>query len=112
LAIVIEGGGKAVLYTGDTRSEPWFVNKLARSPNLIEYTSGIKFLDKIYLDTSFTQDIPFQTKAEGLAELLRKVAQYPDDTIFHFQAWTYGYEDVWLALSKALKSPVGFLSHI
>lgn len=80
------------------------MNALARSPSLIEYTSGIRTLDKLYLDTSFTDDIPFQTKAEGLADLLRQVAQYPKDTIFHFQAWTYGYEDVWVALSRFLKS--------
>ncbi|KAH6955882.1 beta-lactamase-like protein [Ilyonectria sp. MPI-CAGE-AT-0026] len=103
---LLEGNGNAVLYTGDIRSEPWFVNTIARSPILVEYTSGIKTLDKIYLDTSFLDDIPFQTKAEGIAELLRKVARYPDDTVFHFQAWTYGYEDVWVALSKALKSPI------
>ncbi|KAK7408413.1 hypothetical protein QQX98_009398 [Neonectria punicea] len=103
---LIEGDGEAILYTGDIRSEPWFVNSIARSPILVEYTSGIKTLDKIYLDTSFIQDIPFQTKAEGIAELLRKVAQYPNDTVFHFQAWTYGYEDIWVALSKALKSPI------
>ena len=104
---VIEGDGKAILYTGDIRSEPWYVNAIARNPNVVEYTSGIKRLDKIYLDTSFTSDVPFQTKAEGLAELLRKVSKYPGDTIFHFQAWTYGYEDVWVALSRALNSPVG-----
>ena len=103
---VIEGDGKAVLYTGDIRSEPWFVTSLARSPILVEYTSRIKTLDKIYLDTSFIRNIPFQTKAEGIAELLRKVSKYPSDTVFHLQAWTYGYEDVWVALSKALKSPV------
>lgn len=103
---MIEGDGKAILYTGDIRSEPWFVNTIARSPSLVEYTSGIKTLDKLYLDTSFTRDIPFQTKAEGIAELLRKVKQYPSNTVFHFQAWTYGYEDVWVALSKTLKSPV------
>ena len=103
---MIKGSGKAILYTGDIRSEPWFVNSLVRNPNLIEYASGIRRLDKIYLDTSFTRDTPFQTKAEGIAELLRKVAQYPQDTIFHFQAWTYGYEEVWIALSRALKSPV------
>lgn len=104
---MIEGDGKAILYTGDIRSEPWHVNSLTRSPTLIEYTHGIKRLDKLYLDTSFIEDIPFQTKAEGLEELLRKVAQYPKDTVFHFQAWTYGYEDVWVALSKFLNSAVG-----
>lgn len=104
---MIEGDGKAILYTGDIRSEPWFVNAISRSPSLVEYSAGFKTLDKIYLDTSFISDVPFQTKAEGIAELLRKVSRYPDDTVFHFQAWTYGYEDVWIALSKALKSPVG-----
>jgi DNA cross-link repair 1C protein len=103
---VIEGHGKAILYTGDVRCEPWFVNTIARNPTLIEYTSGIKTLDTIYLDTSFTDDIPFQTKAEGIVELLRKVARYPPDTIFYIQSWTYGYEDVWIALSKALNSPI------
>lgn len=33
---------------------------------MIEYTSGLKTLDKVSLDTSFTQDIEFQTKAQGL----------------------------------------------
>lgn len=103
---VIEGHGKAILYTGDVRCEPWFVNAIARNPTLIEYTCGIKTLDTIYLDTSFTDNIPFQTKAEGIAELLCKVAQYPKDTIFYIQSWTYGYEDVWIALCKALNSPV------
>ncbi|KAH0489731.1 hypothetical protein TgHK011_010147 [Trichoderma gracile] len=103
---LIEGQGKAILYTGDIRSEPWFVNAITRSPALIEYTYGIKTLDTIYLDTSFTDDIPFQTKAEGIAELLRKVHKYPKDTVFYIQSWTYGYEDVWAALSKALNSPI------
>ncbi|OAA78497.1 DNA repair metallo-beta-lactamase [Akanthomyces lecanii RCEF 1005] len=103
---LIERNGTAVLYTGDIRSEPWFVNSIARHPALIEYTSGIRRLHKIYLDTSFTEDVPFQTKREGIAELLQKVALYPPDTVFYFQTWTYGYEEVWLALSKALKSQI------
>ncbi|TIC95143.1 Protein artemis [Colletotrichum higginsianum] len=103
---LIEDLHRAILYTGDVRSEPWFVNSIARNPAVIEYTSGIRTLDKIYLDTSFLKDVPFQTKAEGIAELLRKVASYPNDTVFHIQAWTYGYEQVWIALSKALRSRI------
>ncbi|KAK6582155.1 hypothetical protein PZA11_005852 [Diplocarpon coronariae] len=94
----------AVLYTGDVRSEPWHVTSLARNPILIEYTSGLKTLDCIYLDTSRTDPSVFPPKADGLKELLQKVVQYPPDTVFHFAAWTYGYEEVWMALSKALKS--------
>jgi hypothetical protein len=104
--LVIEGDGKAVLYTGDIRSELWFVNNLMRSPFLIEYTSGLKQLDCLYLDTSHTQPVEFPSKAEGLQELLQKVSQYPPETVFHFSAWTFGYEEVWMALSKKLESAV------
>jgi DNA cross-link repair 1C protein len=52
----------------------------------------------------------FPTKADGIKELLQKVAKYPPDTVFHLAAWTFGYEEVWMALSKALKSPVCLLS--
>ncbi|KAK1759618.1 beta-lactamase-like protein [Echria macrotheca] len=103
---LFEGHGKAVLYTGDIRSEPWFVNAIARSPSLIQYTSGLKTIDTIYLDTSFIDGHSFPSKAEGISELLEKVTRYPENTIFHFQAWTYGYEDVWVALCKALGTKV------
>lgn len=104
---LFESDSCAVLYTGDVRAEPWFVNTLIRNPFLIEYTTGQKSLDCIYLDTSFTdQNMTFPTKAQGLSELLAKVAKYPLDTVFHFSAWTFGYEEVWMALSKALKSHI------
>ncbi|KAI1307087.1 artemis protein [Xylaria venustula] len=103
---LFEGFGKAALYTGDIRCEPRFVTAITQNPNMIEYSSGWKTLDRIYLDTSVLDDYPLQTKAEGLRELFEKVRQYPDDTIFHFQAWTYGYEEVWIALSKALNSKI------
>ena len=78
---------------------------------MVEYTTGqdsrqLKTLDKIYLDTSFTEDVQFQTKADGLLELLEKVAKYPKDTLFYFSSWTYGYEDIWIALAKALDTQV------
>ena len=110
--LVIEGNGSAILYTGDIRSEPWFVNSLTRNPFLIEYVTGLKTLDCIYLDTSNTNPVSFPTKAEGLKELLQKVAQYPPDTTFHFAAWTFGYEQVWMALSRALDSLVSMVVEI
>lgn len=73
---------------------------------MIEYASGLKTLDKVYLDTSFTEDVIFQTKAEGLRELIDKVSKYPKETKFYFSAWTYGYEEVWIALAKALDTQV------
>lgn len=112
---LIEGGGKSVLYTGDIRSEPWWVNALTRHPLLIPYLSTgkqtpLKRLDNIYLDTTFAhKDDPyrhFPTKAEGLSELLFAVSKYPKGTLFYFDSWTFGYEDVWQALSAHLMSKI------
>lgn len=114
---LIEGGGKAVLYTGDIRSEAWWVNSLTRHPCLLPYFCSTNLtqrsrLDCIYLDTTFVvtgKEDPyryFPSKAEGLREVLQKVDQYPKDTLFYFDSWTFGYEDVWQALSNYLGSRI------
>ncbi|EXJ95735.1 hypothetical protein A1O1_00859 [Capronia coronata CBS 617.96] len=107
---LIEGDGKAILYTGDIRAEPWWVNSLVQNPVVLPYTCGLKTLDCIYLDTTFaSHDEPyrvFPTKAEGLRELLEKVGECSSDTVFYFRAWTLGYEDVWIALSNFLNSRI------
>jgi DNA cross-link repair 1C protein len=107
---LIEGERKAILYTGDIRSEPWWVNSLARNPVLLPYTTGLKQLDTIYLDTTFAvkEDIykKFPSKAEGIHELLKKASQYSPETLFYLNAWTLGYEEVWIALSSLLNSSV------
>lgn len=91
-------------------AEKWWIDSLARHPILVPYTLGRRRLDKLYLDTTFARASnplrEFPSKAEGLAELLRKVGAYPEDTLFYFRAWTFGYEDVWLALSAALNTKV------
>ena len=91
-------------------AEAWWVDSLVRNPILISYTLGAKRLDNIYLDTTFATKsniyAMFPSKAEGIKELLEAVQKYPDDTIFYLRSWTFGYEEVWLALSNALNSPV------
>lgn len=114
---LIEGGGKTILYTGDIRSERWWVDALTRHPVLIPYVESeahdrLRVLDCIYLDTTFvvtgSEDAHrrFPSKADGLAELLRKASLYPEDTMFYIDAWTFGYEDVWQALSTSLESRI------
>ncbi|KAF1851336.1 uncharacterized protein K460DRAFT_274407 [Cucurbitaria berberidis CBS 394.84] len=107
---LIEGDGKAILYTGDIRAEPWWVNSLVQNPMLLPYTLGVRRLDCLYLDTTFaTRSEPyreFPSKAEGIRELLEKVSEYPQDTIFYFHSWTFGYENVWIALSAFLNSQI------
>ena len=107
---LIEGDGKAVLYTGDIRAETWWVNSIVQNPVLAPYALGLRHLDCIYLDTTFaTKRAPyrnFPSKADGIKELLEKVSIYSDDTIFYFHSWTFGYENVWIALSSFLNSRI------
>ncbi|KAI3222875.1 hypothetical protein DTO012A7_8429 [Penicillium roqueforti] len=107
---LIQGDEKAIIYTGDIRAETWWVSSLVRHPVLIPYTLGQKRLDNLYLDSTFASKtnpfLEFPSKAEGLSELLQKVQAYPDDTVFYFRAWTFGYEDVWMALSAALNTKI------
>lgn len=110
---VIENDDKSILYTGDIRSEPSFITKLCQSPYLIQYTTQLRTLDCLYLDTSnLGSDMLFPSQADGLGELLQKVTKYPKDTIFHISAWTYGYEKVWMALSRMLNCQVHLEIHL
>lgn len=107
---LIEGDGKAILYTGDIRAETWWVNSLVQNPVLLPYALGFRRLDCMYLDTTFaTKSTPyreFPSKAEGIKELLDKVGACSEDTIFYFHSWTFGYENVWVALATFLGSRI------
>ncbi|KAH8700541.1 putative DNA repair protein [Talaromyces proteolyticus] len=107
---LIEDKKNAVLYTGDIRGETWWVNSLTRHPVLLPYTCGLKTLDTIYLDTTFAIKShiyrTFPSKSEGIRELLEKVKRYPEETVFYLRAWTFGYEEVWQALSTTLNSKI------
>jgi AcrR family transcriptional regulator len=76
----------------------------------VPYACGLKTLDNIYLDTTFAVKSNiyrhFPSKAEGIKDLLEKVGRYPKDTIFYLRAWTFGYEEVWQALSAFIDSKV------
>lgn len=107
---LIQDESKAILYTGDIRAEPWWVNSLVRNPVMIPFVTGLKRLDKIYLDTTFASKIrhhrQFPSKQDGITELITKMRDYPKETRFHFHAWTFGYEEVWIALSEEFNSRV------
>ena len=109
---LIEGKHKSVLYTGDIRAEKWWVESIKRHPLLLRYVATVKDtchrLDAIYLDTTFVDGglgdpyRHFPSKADGITELLREVARYPRGTLFYFDSWTFGYEDVWQVLCASV----------
>lgn len=68
------------------------------------------YLDTTYLRHAGVPPETFGSKAEGIAELLKKVQGYSPQTVFHLGAWTFGYEEVWLTLAAALRTKVNSAS--
>lgn len=112
---LFEGEGRAVLFTGDVRCEKWFVEGLGREPSLMPFVMGIRRLERVYLDTTHAaggREVErFEGKGKGLRELLGKVEEVErregrGRTRYFFHAWTWGYEEVLVALAGLLGSRV------
>jgi hypothetical protein len=108
--------GPAVLYTGDVRAEPWFVDSLSHLPSLIPYTCGNKSLDCIYADTTFAYRgepyIDIAPNTDGIRILIEQIERYPDSTVFMFNTLTLGYEQVWLAVASRFNSKIHMDSYL
>ncbi|GAA6009631.1 hypothetical protein JCM10207_004132 [Rhodosporidiobolus poonsookiae] len=123
----------AVLHTGDLRAEPWLLEALRKNPLVQPYLAppplppsrngkeregeegqGEKVqrragrtLDCIYLDTSSVLvDEELVPKDEATAALVELMAQYPPETRFFLNAWTWGYEDMLKAVHRAFDEEI------
>lgn len=104
---LIEGARHAVLYTGDMRAEASFLASFLANPLLAAYTSGLRTLDCIYLDTSAKVDGPgYPEQVEGCRALVQGISQYPKTTTFYLNAWCTGYEGLWLAVFQTFKMQI------
>lgn len=107
---LLEKDDKSVLITGDLRAEEWWVNEtLKRNLILLPFTSGVKHLDNLYLDTTFAYrgepfiDIP--SNMHGIHLLIELLRQYPQDDTdieFCFQDTTSGFEEGWANVINTL----------
>ncbi|BGO95126.1 hypothetical protein NBRC10512_006410 [Rhodotorula toruloides] len=107
----VKGKFRSCLITGDIRIEPWWLEALKHNPIVAPYipshtktgtARSPRTLDCIYLDTSsvlLTDELP--TKDEAVAEVIALIEQYPPDTRFFLNAWTWGYEELLKGVHKA-----------
>lgn len=102
---LVESAHHAVLCTGDLRAEPWWLNAMVGSPYLFPYTTGMKRLEAIYLDTTFAYRgepyIEMLSNLEGINIVILLLQQYPMDdpeVQFSFADTTLGFEEVWLKI--------------
>ncbi|GAA6052948.1 hypothetical protein JCM3770_006749 [Rhodotorula araucariae] len=106
----VAGVHRAVLVTGDVRIEPWWLDALKHNPLVAPYLpandagrrSVPSRLDCLYIDTSnVLLDEELVTKDDAVAAVIDLMAQYPPDTRFFLNAWTWGYEELLKAVHKA-----------
>ncbi|ORX34745.1 beta-lactamase-like protein [Kockovaella imperatae] len=100
---------RAILHTGDIRADYRFLDalKVQSHPALKPFLTGERTLDRINLDTSAfigTEDMPH--KDDAIRELVDQIAWFPKDTVFFFNIWTWGWEDVIKRVSSAFDQPV------
>ena len=83
---------------------------MLRNPVMIPYTCGLRTLNKIYLDTTHVkqskEESGFPSEADGMRHLIEQVAAFPEETIFHVNNWTLGYEKALASLAAAFSSKV------
>ncbi|KAK7035771.1 DNA cross-link repair 1A protein [Favolaschia claudopus] len=112
---LIEGDRGAVLHTGDFRAEPWFLESITHNPFLQPYLAGDdsqprdpnSVLEAIYLDTaSVMTSSSVPTKANATSGLIDLMKMLPTTTYFFINSWTWGYEDVLKAVSRAFRTQI------
>ncbi|KAF7353690.1 hypothetical protein MVEN_01053900 [Mycena venus] len=110
---LIEGDQGAVLHTGDFRAEPWFLESITHNPFLQPYLAPgdsqprdtSSTLAAIYLDTaSVMSSASVPTKVFISTFSLDSCS--PSTTYFFINSWTWGYEDVLKAVSRAFRTQI------
>lgn len=117
-------------------AEPWWVQSLANTPILSPYIAGIRFLDCLYLDTTFaslnehTRKFPqrvgplawqpdqlgcFDSRVDSIHEEISKIHHLPlqrmDIWVAHCYTTNFSYEDLWVAVAAAFGYKVVYTFH-
>ncbi|KAJ7457182.1 hypothetical protein B0H11DRAFT_1925119 [Mycena galericulata] len=113
---LIQGAQGALLHTGDFRAEPWFLDSITHNPFLQPYLALSdsqpdgplsNTIEAIYLDTACVMSsAAVPTKAQATSGLVELMKLLPSNTYFFINSWTWGYEDVLKAISRAFRSRI------
>ncbi|KAF9902992.1 hypothetical protein EC991_004326 [Linnemannia zychae] len=94
-----------ILYTGDARNEAVDLQGLRAMP---AFSSSMQPIDRLYLDTTCCHPAfeTFPSREFAIADLLTFINRRPRLAHYYIDAWTFGYEDIWIGLSKAFHTKI------
>lgn len=103
---LLESSTKSVLITGDVRAESWWTSSLIKNPHLFPYITGLRTLDQLYLDTTFSYRgepyIYIMPNSEGIFAAIELLKLYPfdSDLSFSFVDSVSGSEEAWIQIAR------------
>lgn len=107
---LIESESSNVLCTGDLRAEDWWILSLNTYPLLFPYVNGMKILDNIYADMTFSYRrepyIEIPPNNAGIHAAIRLLEEFPNDPeiAYCFQDTTLGFDHAWAFITSYFRS--------
>ncbi|KAF9998384.1 hypothetical protein BGZ79_007946 [Entomortierella chlamydospora] len=102
---LLQDDQSCILYTGDARNEALDLQGLS---TMSIFSSTTQRIDRLYLDTTYCHQ-EFQTfpnREFVVSDLITFINRRPRLAHYYIDAWTFGYEDVWIGLSKAFNTKI------
>ncbi|KAF9428274.1 hypothetical protein BGZ94_002905 [Podila epigama] len=108
---MLQDDRSCILYTGDTRNEAIDLATLKTMPL---FSPGAPKIDCLYLDTTCCHPAlrEFPQREHAISDLVTFITHRPRLAHYYFDAWTFGYEQVWVALSRAFGTKVHVSSYL
>ncbi|KAG0330276.1 hypothetical protein BG000_011762 [Podila horticola] len=102
---LLQDDRSSILYTGDARNEAIDLEALRTMPM---FSPGAPRIDRLYMDTTCCHPAfhSFPPRDQALSDLVSFITHRPRLAHYYFDAWTFGYEDVWIALARAFHTKV------
>ncbi|TPX31972.1 hypothetical protein SmJEL517_g04799 [Synchytrium microbalum] len=104
---LIEGPFGNILYTGDARYEPWFLDVMKKS-KIITQSLKEKPITTVYLDTTFADvsKTKFPSKKESVKTIIDIIKSTPKDARIFLEFTMLGVEEVLLGVAKHFNTKI------
>ncbi|KAF9955668.1 hypothetical protein BGZ72_003518 [Mortierella alpina] len=108
---LLQDDSSCILYTGDARNETVDLQGLSAMPI---FTSATQRIDRLYLDTTCCHPAfkEFPSRDLAISDLITFINRRPRMAHYYIDAWTFGYEDIWIALSRAFHTKIHVSSYL
>ncbi|KAI8360433.1 beta-lactamase-like protein [Mortierella sp. GBAus27b] len=102
---LLQDDRSCILYTGDARNEAVDLRALGSMPI---FSSSTQRIDRLYLDTTLChqafQEVP--SRDSVISDLITFINRRPRLAHYYIDAWTFGYEDIWIGLAQAFHTKI------